>query len=327
MQTCLITGGGGFIGANLARALLREGVAVRVLDNWATGRRANLADISAEIELIEGDVRDLATVRRAVAGVNVVLHQAALPSVPRSIVDPLATNEVNVTGTLNVLLAARDAGVERVVCASSSSIYGNGATLPKVEHMPAEPLSPYAVSKLAAERYCLAWTQVYGLPVIALRYFNVFGPYQDPDSHYAAVIPRFIALMRRGEQPRIYGDGLQTRDFTYVENVVRANLLAARAPSDVSGVFNVACGERIALRSLVDRLNAILGTSIAARYEAPRPGEVRDSQADITKIRATLGYAPAVPFDEGLRRTVAFFLASACDSPVTRASGPAMKRA
>ncbi len=319
MRRCLITGGGGFIGANLARALLGEGVAVRILDNWATGRRDNLADISDEIELITGDVRDLDGVRRAVAGVDVVLHQAALPSVPRSIADPLATNEVNVSGTLNVLLAARDAGVDRVVFASSSSIYGNSATLPKAEHLPAEPLSPYAVSKLAAERYCLAWTQVYGLPVIALRYFNVFGPYQDPDSHYAAVIPRFIGLMRRGEQPCIYGDGLQTRDFTYVENVVRANLLAARAPSSVSGVFNVACGERIVLRSLVDRLNAILGTTIAPRYESPRPGDVRDSQADISKICATLGYTPAVSFDEGLRRTVAFFLEPACDLPVSRA--------
>jgi UDP-glucose 4-epimerase len=307
MRTCLVTGGAGFIGTNLVRALLAQGVAVRVLDNWATGRRANLADIRGEIELIEGDVRDSECVRRAVAGVDAIFHQAALPSVPRSIVDPIATNEVNVAGTLNVLVAARHAGVDRVVFASSSSVYGNSAVLPKAEHMPAAPLSPYAVSKLAAERYCIAWTEVYRLPVIALRYFNVFGPYQDPDSQYAAVIPRFIARMRRGERPRIYGDGLQTRDFTYVENVVRANLLAARAPSNVSGVFNVACGDRIALRSLVERLNEILGTEITAEHESPRPGEVRDSQADLTQIRETLGYAPAVSFDEGLRRTVEFF--------------------
>lgn len=307
MQTFLVTGGAGFIGTNLVKALLEQGKRVRVLDNFATGKRENLAPFLKDIELIEGDIRDVDCVHRAVVGVEVVLHQAALPSVPRSVADPRTTNEVNVTGTLNVLLAARDAGVQRVVAASSSSVYGNSPTLPKVESMPVEPLSPYAVSKLATERYCQAFTQVYGLPTIALRYFNVFGPYQDPTSQYSAVIPKFINLMLRGEAPTIYGDGRQTRDFTYVDNVVLANLLAAEAPGSLSGYFNVACGDRISLLALVDKLNQILGTTIAPQHGPARVGDVKDSQADIEKIRQALQFAPVTSFDTGLRRTVEFF--------------------
>ncbi|HET8627695.1 MAG TPA: SDR family oxidoreductase [Thermomicrobiales bacterium] len=307
-MTCyLVTGGAGFIGANLVEELLRRGARVRVLDNLATGRAENLAPFRGDVEFIEGDLRDPACVRRAVAGVEIVLHQAALPSVPRSVADPLTSNEVNVTGTVQLLVAARDAGVRRVVAASSSSVYGNSPTLPKVETMPTEPLSPYAVSKLATERYCQAFTQVYGLPTIALRYFNVFGPRQDPTSQYSAVIPKFIALLLRGESPLIHGDGRQSRDFTYVDNVVAANLLAAEAPPEVSGYFNVACGDRVSLLDLVARLNALLGTAIPARHGPPRPGDVRDSQADIGTIRRLLGYEPVVGFDEGLARTLAYF--------------------
>jgi UDP-glucose 4-epimerase len=307
VQRYLVTGGAGFIGANLVEALLREGKTVRVLDNLATGRLENIAPFLSQIDFLESDIRDLDAVRQAVSGVDVVLHQAALPSVPRSVADPLTSNQVNVTGTLNVLIAARDADVRRVVAASSSSVYGNSAVLAKVETMPVEPLSPYAVSKLATERYCQAFTQVYGLPTISLRYFNVFGPHQDPASHYAAVIPKFIAMMLRGEQPTVYGDGLQSRDFTYIDNVVAANLLAAEAPESISGYFNVACGDRISLLELIERLNTILGTDLVARHEPARPGDVRDSQADITRVRETLGFAPLVSFDDGLRQTVEFF--------------------
>lgn len=307
MQNYLVTGGAGFIGANLVEALLRAGKNVRVLDNLATGHRANIEPFLGEIEFLEADVRDADAVRRAVTGMDVVLHQAALASVPRSVADPMSANEVNVTGTLNVLLAARDAGVARVVFASSSSVYGDSPVLPKIETMPVEPMSPYAVSKLAAERYCTAFTTVYGLPTIALRYFNVFGPHQDPKSTYAAVIPRFVTAMLRGSRPTIYGDGRQSRDFTYIDNVVAANLLAAEAPAGVSGYFNVACGDRISLLELVVQLNATLGTEIAPVHEPPRPGDVRDSQADISKIRDALGFAPVVSFGEGLARTVEYF--------------------
>jgi nucleoside-diphosphate-sugar epimerase len=307
VQTYLVTGGAGFIGANLVEALLQQGKTVRVLDYLATGRLEKIAPFLPDIDFIEADVRDLDAMHHAVAGVDVVLHQATLPSVPRSVADPLTSNEVNVSGTLNVLVAARDAGVQRVVTASSSSVYGNSTVLPKVETMPAEPLSPYAVSKLAAERYCQAFTQVYGLPTISLRFFNVFGPHQDPASHYAAVIPKFISMMLRGEPPTIYGDGLQSRDFTYIDNVVVANLLAAEAPALISGYFNIACGDRISLLRLVEKLNGILGTDLIALHGPPCPGDVRDSQADIAKIRNVLGFTPVVSFDEGLRQTVVFF--------------------
>lgn len=305
MQNYLVTGGAGFIGSNLVEHLLQRGKRVRVLDNLATGRLQNLAHLRADIEFVEADIRDLPMLRLAVAGMDVVLHQAALPSVPRSVKDPLTSNEVNVTGTLNVLVAARDADVRRVVVASSSSVYGNTPTLPKIETMPTAPLSPYAVSKLATETYCASFTNVYGLPTIALRYFNVFGPNQDPNSFYAAVIPKFITLMMEGQQPVINGDGLQSRDFTYVENVVQANMLAAEAPAQISGAFNVACGERYSLLSLVGHLNTILGTAITPHHVEAARGDVRASLASIEAISQQLGYKPTISFSEGLRRTVA----------------------
>jgi UDP-glucose 4-epimerase len=307
VQKYLITGGAGFIGTNLVEALLRQGKHVRVLDNLATGRIENIARFLHDIEFVEADIRDLGAVREAVAGVEVVLHQAALPSVPRSVADPLTSNTVNVNGTLNVLVAARDAGVRRVVAASSSSVYGNNPMLPKVETMPVEPLSPYAVSKLATERYCQAFAQVYGLPTISLRYFNVFGPYQDPASEYAAVIPKFILMMMQGERPTIYGDGQQSRDFTYVDNVVMANLLAAEAPEAVTGYFNVACGDRISLLQLIEKLNGVMGTTLTVLHEPARAGDVKASQADIKKIKELLGFRPVVGFEDGLLRTVEFF--------------------
>lgn len=303
----LVTGGAGFIGSHLVEALVQRGERVRVYDNFQTGNMANLAQFKDDIDLIEADLRDTDAIYRAMAGVEVVLHHGALASVQRSVVDPRATHDVNVTATLELLKAARDAGVRRVVFASSSSVYGNSPTLPKVETMPVEPLSPYAVSKLAAEQYCRAWTEVYDLPTIALRYFNVFGPRQDPLSEYAAVIPRFTTALLAGNAPIIYGDGLQSRDFTYVENVVRANLLAADAPAHISGIFNVATGDRIALLDLVARINRLIGTAIAPQHEPERRGDVKHSQAGIDLIGATLGYEPPVTFDEGLRRTVAFF--------------------
>lgn len=307
MAHVLVTGGAGFIGSHLVEALLRRGDRVRVFDNFSTGRRDNLAHVRADVEIIEGDLRDADAVRRAVAGVEIVFHQGALASVQRSVDDPITTNAVNVTGTLHVLTAARDAGVRRVVFASSSSVYGDTPTLPKVETQAPQPLSPYAVSKLAGEQYCMAFSVVYGLPAIALRYFNVFGPRQDPHSEYAAVIPRFIDRMVRGIPPIIYGDGLQSRDFTYIENVVDANLAAADAPADCSAVFNVGAGERTSLLELAAQINQLLGANLAPDHQPPRAGDVRHSQAGIGAIRETLGYAPRVSLTEGLARTLAWF--------------------
>ncbi|RLC53628.1 MAG: LPS biosynthesis protein WbpP [Chloroflexota bacterium] len=307
MAFYLITGGAGFIGSHIVEELVRRRERVRVLDNFSTGRRENLAPFLEHVELVEGDLRDLSTVRRVAEGVDYILHQAALPSVPRSIADPLTSNDSNVTGTLHLLIAARDAGVKRVVYASSSSVYGDNPTLPKREDMSPAPKSPYAVSKLAGEYYCRVFAQAYGLETVCLRYFNVFGPRQDPASQYAAVIPKFITALLRDEPPTIYGDGHQSRDFTYVSNVVRANLLAATAP-DVSGrVFNVACGERYTVLDLVAVLTEILGTHITPVHTAPRPGDVRHSLADITAAREALGYRVEVNFHEGLRRTVAWY--------------------
>ncbi|HEY7678818.1 MAG TPA: SDR family oxidoreductase [Candidatus Methylomirabilis sp.] len=306
MTTYLVTGGAGFIGSNIAHELVRRGHRVRVLDNFATGRRANLTGIEDRVELIEGDLRLPADVEKAVEGVEVVLHQGALGSVPRSVADPLATHEANVTGTLHVLWASRAAGVRRVVYASSSSVYGDTPTLPKREDMPPAPLSPYAVSKLAGEHYCSVFAGVYGLETVSLRYFNVFGPRQDPASEYAAVIPKFIRAMRRGERPAIFGDGTQSRDFTYVENVVAANLLAAQAPAGAlrGAVCNVACGEHSTLLDLVAALNGALGTRLEPIFRPRRPGDVLHSHAAIGRAEALLGYGPSVRFAEGIRRTV-----------------------
>ncbi|MCX7682897.1 MAG: SDR family oxidoreductase, partial [Anaerolineae bacterium] len=307
MTLYLVTGGAGFIGSNIVAELLRRGERVRVLDNFSTGRRENIAPFLDQLELIEGDLRDLDMVRRAVEGVDIVLHQGALPSVQRSIDDPLMTHAINATGTLHVLIAARDAGVKRVVYASSSSVYGDSPTLPKREDMLPVPKSPYAITKLTGEYYCSVFHRIYGLETVSLRYFNVFGPRQDPTSHYAAVVPRFVTALLRGEPPTIYGDGLQSRDFTYVANVVQANLLAAVVPGVAGEVFNVACGERYSLFDLLQALGDILDTPVTPIHAPARPGDVRHSLADISAIREKLGYRVAIDFREGLRRTVEWY--------------------
>jgi UDP-glucose 4-epimerase len=306
----LVTGGAGFIGSNIVEELLRRGHEVRVFDNFATGRRENLIQFQYDIELQEGDLRDEAAVNRAVLGCDFVLHQAALGSVPRSIHDPVTTNEVNIRGTLNVLMAARDHGVKRVVAASSSSVYGNTPVLPKVETMPMLPRSPYAVSKLATEKYCQAFHAVYGLETVALRYFNIFGPRQDPASQYAAVIPLFITKIMGGEAPIVHGDGLQSRDFTYVDNAVSANLLACEAPAEkVAGeFFNVACGARYTLLDMLAIIKEELASDIQPHHEPTRAGDVRDSLADISKIRDAMGYRVTTSMQEGLRKTVNSFV-------------------
>ena len=303
----LVTGGAGFIGSHLVERLLREGWAVRVLDDLSTGRRANLAAVAADVELVEGDVRDPGTVRRAVAGADAVAHLAALSSVARSVADPLRTHEVNATGTLHVLLAARDAGVARVVVASSSSVYGDTPVLPLHEALAPQPRSPYAVSKLAAERYAAVFAALYGLETVGLRYFNVFGPRQDPASPYAAVVPRFVRALLAGEPPTIYGDGEQGRDFTYVANAVEATALALRAPRLAGEAVNVACGRRTTVNALAREVAALTGVTVAPLHAPPRPGDVRDSLADLARARTLLGYAPQVDVVEGLRRTVAWY--------------------
>ncbi len=303
-MTYLVTGGAGFIGSNIVEELLRRGEKVRVLDNFTTGKRENLAPFLDRIELVEGDLRSYHQVREAVGGVDVVLHQAALPSVPRSVRDPITSDDVNVHGTLTLLHAARDAGVKRLTYASSSSVYGNTPELPKHEGMTPNPRSPYAVSKLVAEQYCRVFADLYGMETVSLRYFNVFGPRQDPTSQYSAVIPKFITAMLRGKRPVIYGDGLQSRDFTFVRNVVEANLCAATASLPERGVFmNCACHGRTSLNELVQELNAILGTRIEPEYGPERAGDVKHSYAAIERMVAAIGYQPTVSFAEGLRTT------------------------
>jgi nucleoside-diphosphate-sugar epimerase len=303
----LVTGGAGFIGSNLVEELLRRGQCVRVLDNFSTGKRENLASWKRDIEVMEGDVRSYHIVHEAMRGVDYVLHQAALPSVPRSIADPITTHEVNTNGTLNVLNAAKDLGVKKVVFASSSSIYGNSEELPKHEGMMPNPLSPYAVSKLTGEKYMQVFHLLYGLETVALRYFNVFGPRQDPSSQYAAVIPRFITSMRDGLRPVIFGDGEQSRDFTFVANVVDANLRACAVEGIGGEVMNTACHERITLNGLVRDINALLGSEVAPVHDPPRLGDVRHSFAAIDHARRILGYEPIVPFIDGLKMTVDYF--------------------
>jgi UDP-glucose 4-epimerase len=301
----LVTGGGGFIGSNLVERLLNEGASVRVLDNFATGRRENVLDLIDSVELVEGDVQSYERAHNAVRGCEVVFHLAALPSVPRSVQDPLTSNATNVIGTLNVLLASRDEGVRRFVYASSSSVYGANPELPKREDMPALPIAPYAVAKQAAEGYCRSFFEVYGLETVSLRYFNVFGPRQDPLSQYAAVIPKFITALLDGEQPTVFGDGEQSRDFTYVDNAVNANLAAADASGVAGQVFNIACGERISLNRLLTDLRELTGSEVEPVYVPARPGEVLHSLADITRAREALGYDVKVDFRGGLERTLA----------------------
>lgn len=303
----LVTGGAGFIGSHLAEALLREGHEVRVLDNFATGRRQNLDSFGGDVELMEGDIRSYERVHNAVRGCELVFHQAALPSVPRSVQDPLTSTAVNVEGTLNVLLAARDADVRRVVCASSSSVYGQNPELPKHEALQTLPISPYAVAKLAGEGYCRSFHQVFGLETVSLRYFNVFGPRQDPNSQYSAVIPKFITLLQAGQAPLVHGDGDQSRDFTYIDNVVHANLAAAaNGPGDGSA-FNIAYGEQYSLNDLLAILREELGSDVQAEHGPERPGDVRHSLADIGRARETIRYDPKVDFRDGLRRTIDAF--------------------
>jgi UDP-glucose 4-epimerase len=306
----LVTGGAGFIGSHLTARLLAEGGRVRVLDNFSTGSLSNLPATGADtanLEIIRGDIRDLQAVERAAAGASVIFHQAAMRSVPRSVADPLGANEHNVTGTLQVFEAARRTGVRRVVYASSSSVYGDCPDLPQREDQPPVPISPYAVSKLAGEQYGRVWHRLYGVETVGLRYFNVFGPRQDPASEYAAVIPKFILWALRGEPMEVHGDGRQSRDFTYIDNVVDANLLAARAP-DVGGtVFNVGCGERTSLLEIIERLEKILGQALARRHTPNRAGDIVHTLADVSRGKRLLRYAPVVGFDEGLARTVKYF--------------------
>lgn len=305
----LVTGGAGFIGSHLVDALVGEGQRVRVVDNFSTGKRENLAQSRDAIELFECSITDRPALAGAMQGVDYVFHLAALASVPRSVDDPLACHEHNVTGTLNVLLAARDAGVRRVVYAGSSSAYGDVDSDFKAEDMLPNVLSPYAAAKLSGEHYCQAFTNVFGLETVTVRYFNVFGPRQDPLSTYAAVIPKFVTAMLRGEPPRVEGDGLQTRDFTYIDNVVHGTLLACRTPGVAGQVFNIACGSRISLLAMIDLLNGLLGESIAPDFVAPRPGDVRHSRAAIGKAQRLLAYEPVVSFEEGLARTLAWYRA------------------
>jgi UDP-glucose 4-epimerase len=300
----LITGGAGFIGSHMVRTLLERGERVRILDNFATGKREHLVPLAGRIEVIEGDVRYLNNVQEAVAGADYVLHLAALPSVARSVRTPIESNDVNVVGTLNLLVAARDAGVKRVVYSASSSAYGNSVTLPKEETMPSDPLSPYAVNKLTGELYCRTFTRVYGLETVSLRYFNVFGPRQDPTSQYSAVIPRFIQAALGGKPPVIYGDGEQSRDFSYVQNAVEASLLACTAPGVAGETINVGCGHRVTLNELVRMIGRLTGRAIEPVYEAPRAGDVRHSLAGIEKAARLLGYTPIVGLEEGLQRTI-----------------------
>jgi len=305
----LVTGGAGFIGSHLSARLIERGDDVRLLDNFATGRRSNMAALPGEFELIEGDIQSYERVHKAVRGCEVVFHQAALPSVPRSIQDPLTSNATNVIGTLNVLLAARDEGVRRVVYASSSSVYGANPTLPKREDMATSPISPYATAKQAAESYCRSFGIAYGLETVALRYFNVFGARQDPSSQYAAVVPNFITALMAGRRPVVFGDGEQSRDFTHVQNVVEANLLAMSAAGAPGQVFNVACGQRVTLNELLAELRELLDSDVQAIYEPQRAGDVQHSLADLSRAKETLGYVPTVSLREGLRRTIAHYMA------------------
>jgi UDP-glucose 4-epimerase len=318
MALYLITGIGGFIGSSIARALLSRGEAVRGLDNFSTGKKENLAEIASRIEVHEADITDLDAMHRACKGVDFVLHQAAIPSVPKSVLDPLGSNRANVDGTVNVLIAARDAKAKRVVYAASSSAYGDTPTLPKREGMKPDPISPYAVAKLASEHYMVSFFRCYGLETVCLRYFNIFGPRQDPSSPYSGVLAKFITQMLKGEQPTIFGDGEQSRDFTYIDNAVNANLLACKADASKAAgeVFNVATGRRVTLNETFKALQPLTSYSGQVKYGPARGGDVKHSLADVSKAEAGLGYRPTVDFEEGLRRTVEWYRKEIVADPV-----------
>ena len=304
---CLVTGGAGIIGSHLVAGLLSQGHFVRVVDNFLTGKKENLAEVSDQIELIEGDIRDFSLCQEIVQGIDWLFHQAALPSVPRSVEDPQLSNEINVTGTVNLLTAARNRQVKKFIFASSSSVYGDDPNLPKREDVLGQPLSPYAVSKRVGELYGQVFHQLYGLPIVCLRYFNIFGPRQDPYSQYAAVIPNFITRMLKDQPPVIFGDGHQSRDFTYVANVVEANLKAAAAEVKDKMIFNIACGQRIEVVELAAKIREILKKDIQPVYDPPRAGDIKHSFADISLARDYIHYQPVVSFEEGLRRTIAWY--------------------
>jgi len=307
MQKFLVTGGAGFIGSNICRRLVAEGCFVRVVDNLLTGKRSNLAPIIDKIEFVEADMGVPEVARSVVKDIDVILHEGALPSVPRSVDDPAATHQHCVDATFTLLLAARDAGVKRFVYAASSAAYGDTPTLPKVETMAPNPLSPYAVGKLVGEYYCSVFSKVFGLETIALRYFNVFGPHQDPASQYAAAIPAFVTAILRGQSPTIYGDGEQSRDFTYVDNVVQANLLAARAKETHGEVVNIACGEAVTVNAIIDAINKLLGKNVKPIYAPARAGDVKHSLADITAARKLIGFKPVTLFREGLEKSIDWY--------------------
>jgi UDP-N-acetylglucosamine/UDP-N-acetyl-alpha-D-glucosaminouronate 4-epimerase len=311
----LVTGGAGFIGSHLVEGLLGSGHRVRVLDDFATGRAGNLRHLTSRVELLEATILDPQALRRAMEGIEVVFHEAAIPSVPRSVRNPILSNEVNITGTLNVLIAARDAGIRRLVYAASSSAYGSTPGQARVETMPTRPLSPYAVAKLAGEHYCQVFARIHNLETVCLRYFNVFGPRQDPDSEYAAVIPKFITALLGSRPLTIYGDGTQSRDFTYVGNVVAANLLAMQAPAASGEVFNVGCGQQTSLNELARQLGRIAGIEPQITYLPARSGDVPHSLADVSKARSLLGYEPAVSLTVGLRRTWECFASQSAQAP------------
>jgi len=311
MPKYLITGGAGFIGSNLARKLVDQGADVVVLDNFSTGKAENLENLKDKVRVVTGDICDIDIVRDATQGADYVLHHAAVVSVPRSVKDPIRTNEVNVDGTLNCLVAARDAGVKRFVFAASSSAYGDSEELPKREDMPSLPLSPYGVAKLVGEMYCRVFNDVYGLETVSLRYFNIFGPFQDPTSQYSAVVPIFISSLLAGKSPLVYGDGEQSRDFTFIDNAVQANLLAVKSEKAPGSVINVACGARFTLNKLIEDLRDLLGSSVETAYTDARTGDIKHSLGDISTARDLLGYQPEVSFEEGLKRTVDWFKASA----------------
>ncbi len=307
MERFLVTGGAGFIGSNICRRLVSQGCFVRVLDNLLTGKKSNLAGIIEKIEFVEADMGDAEVARAAMRDIDVVLHQGALPSVPRSVDDPALTHRHCVDATFTLLMAARDAKVKRFVYAASSSAYGDAPTSPKVETMPCNPLSPYAVGKLVGEYYCSVFCKVFGLETVSLRYFNVFGPYQDPSSQYAAAIPAFVTAILKNQPPTIYGDGEQSRDFTYIDNVVEANLLAARAKRTSGEVINIACGQAITVNAIIDMINQLLGKKVKPTYVPARPGDVKHSLANITLARKLIGFTPTVQFKEGLEKAITWY--------------------